>query len=222
MSYLELEGFKLTKKVGEGAFGKVYKGCKLTDESVKVAVKVMTTSSTEDLEKEVRYLQDLQHPGIVNLVSFGASKKMVKQPGGKHQTVNFVVYELLEGGELFDLIAEFGGVSERIARYYCHQMVEGLEYLHSHGVCHRDMKPENILLDSNFNLKIADFGWSKAGLVCETQQVGTKNYMPPETISGSYYSGSSIDLFSAAIILFIILTGHPPFGTAVSSDPYYQ
>jgi hypothetical protein len=60
----------------------------------------------------------LDHPGIVKLVSYGFSKKMYKQPGGKHQTVHFVIYELMQRGELFDIISEFGGVNERIARAY--------------------------------------------------------------------------------------------------------
>jgi len=78
------------------------------------------------------------------------------------------------------------------------------------------MKPENILLNADWNLKIADFGWSSNKLVCETNQVGTPNYMPPETSQGSYYSGQAVDVFSAAIIIFVILSGHPPFNNASS------
>lgn len=77
------------------------------------------------------------------------------------------------------------------------------------------------MLDENWNLKVADFGWSKGGLVCETQSVGTSNYMPPETISGSYYSGQAVDLFSMAVIMFIVFTGHPPFDQATPSNAFY-
>lgn len=74
----------------------------------------------------------------------------------------------MERGELFDIISDFGGVNERITRYYLRQMVEGLDYMHRNGICHRDLKPENILMDNDWNLKIADFGWSKGNLICET------------------------------------------------------
>lgn len=83
-SYLELEGFILTKKVGQGAFGKVYKGYEKGNEDAKVAVKIMARADNDDLEKEVQFLKDLDHPGIVKLVSYGFGKKMFKQPGGKH------------------------------------------------------------------------------------------------------------------------------------------
>lgn len=68
--------------------------------------------------------------------------------------------ELVGGGELFDLVALGGRLEEKYARYYFKQLMEGLGYCHSSGVAHRDLKPENLMLDNNFNLKIADFGFA--------------------------------------------------------------
>lgn len=95
------------------------------------------------------------------------------------------------------------------------------------NVCHRDLKPENILLDDNFNLKIADFGFSarldgKDGSGFLKSSLGTEGYMAPEINEKKAYIGSAVDLFSAGIILFIMLTGHPPFHKAMESDPYYK
>lgn len=89
------------------------------------------------------------------------------------------------------------------------------------------MKPENLLYDSDFRLKIADFGFATAmagqkgdglsGTIC-----GTESYMSPELHQKVKYSGASADLFASAIILFILFTGHPPFMKAHASDPYYK
>ena len=87
---------------------------------------------------------------------------------------------LASNGELFDIIAPIGGFPERITRFYFKSFLESLAYLHDQGVCHRDLKPENLLLTSDWKLKIADFGFSTKKIVCQTSQVGTPGYTPPE------------------------------------------
>jgi len=94
-------------------------------------------------------------------------------------------------------------------------------------VCHRDLKPENLLLDENFNLKVADFGFAtcslgKDGSGLLRSVLGTESYMAPEIHMKLPYSGEAIDLFSSAIILFIIYSGSPPFSKADSKDAYYR
>ncbi len=106
-------------------------------------------------------------------------------------------------------------------------MIEGLDYVHKKGITHRDMKPENVLFDNNFNLKIADFGFAapiqgKDGSgFCKTK-LGTESYMAPEIHMRKPYHGASVDMFATAIILFIMITGHPPFSKAEPSDPFYR
>ena len=104
--------------------------------------------------------------------------------------------------------------------------MEGLGYLHSSGFAHRDLKPENLMLDNNFNLKIADFGFAapaqgRDGSGMLETQLGTASYMAPEIHLGEAYSGQSVDLFASAIILFTILTRRVPFAKAHPSDPHY-
>lgn len=148
-------------------------------------------------------------------------------PKKEKKVVNYIVLELAQGGELFDFVANSGRFNEKVARTYFHQLIDALKYLHSAGTAHRDLKPENIMLDQNFNLKVADFGFAaptkgrdNSGLL--RTQLGTRAYMAPEIHLGRPYSGQQVDLFAAAIILFIILSQRPPFASANPSDPHYQ
>ena len=105
--------------------------------------------------------------------------------------------------------------------------MEGLRNVHDRGLAHRDLKPENILLDGDFVLKIADFGFAapmegKNGDGYLRTRLGTKNHMAPEIHLRKPYKGDLVDLFASAIILFTMVSQHPPFNTAQPSDPYYK
>ena len=135
--------------------------------------------------------------------------------------------ELATGGELFDFVALSGRFEEPLARYYFKQFMDGLDHCHIQGITHRDLKPENLLLDSSFTLKLADFGFAapiegrdQSGYL--TTKLGTLNYMAPEIHLRNPYQGASIDVFAAAIILFIMVAQHPPFNQATPKDPFYK
>ena len=99
------------------------------------------------------------HPNIIKLMDNGVST-YTKVASGKQKEVAFIVFELANGGELFTFIADTGRFSEPVARYYFKQLLEGLEYCHNKGVAHRDLKLENLLIDEQFKVRIADFGFS--------------------------------------------------------------
>jgi len=120
-----------------------------------------------------------------------------------------------------------GRFPEPLARHYFKEFMSGLDHCHNNGITHRDLKPENLMLDNLFNLKIADFGFAapvegrdRSGAL--HTKLGTLNYMAPEIHLKQAYSGKSVDLFAASIILFIMVAQHPPFTTAQPTDPFYR
>ena len=141
--------------------------------------------------------------------------------------VNYIVLELVSGGELFDFVSLGGRFSENEGRYYFKQLLDGLNHVHSHGYAHRDLKCENLLLDASFTLKISDFGLSAPlagrdnnGLMETT--LGTFSFMAPEIHMKMPYEGKKVDLFAAAIVLFTMISQRPPFESAHRTDPHYR
>jgi serine/threonine protein kinase len=134
---------------------------------------------------------------------------------------------LAANGEMFDYLATLGKFPEPICRFYFKQLLSALDYINSKGYCHRDLKPENLFFDEQFNLKLADFGFAtvlqgKLGDGNLTTILGTESYMAPElSIKSQKYHGVPADLFSASVILFIFMTGRPPFRSAHPKDDRY-
>ncbi len=209
-----------------------------TETNKKYAMKLMYTEDAEDQEdfdlrlflvlmgNEVQKLQKLpMHKNIIQLVDYNWEAKLLSTSGAKKDVLS-VVLELATGGDLFNYIfAQNKGFSEPIARYYFKQLVEAMEFMHSNNVVHRDLKLENLLLDEDYNLKIADFGLSTTvessygGGVMYTR-VGTERYMPPEMLEKNAYIGICADLFSAGVILFVLVMGMMPTHKSAESNDY--
>jgi serine/threonine protein kinase len=134
--------------------------------------------------------------------------------------VMFLVQELAAGGELFSLLMHTGPLPEDVARHYFRQLIDAIEHLHTNGVVHRDLKPENLVLDARFQLKVVDFGlasFMKDDLGIMHSGVGSQPYSAPEVyyakelFASQGYRGPPADVWSAAVILFVMLAGRPPF-----------
>jgi carbon catabolite-derepressing protein kinase len=198
--------YTIVRTLGEGSFGKV----KLATHQVsgqKVALKIINRKKlvTRDMagriEREIQYLQLLRHPHIIKLYT------VITTP-----TEIIMVLEYA-GGELFDYIVSNGRLPEDKARKFFQQIVCAVEYCHRHKIVHRDLKPENLLLDDQYNVKIADFGLSNImtdGNFLKTS-CGSPNYAAPEVISGKLYAGPEVDVWSCGVILYVLLVGRLPF-----------
>lgn len=168
----------------------------------------------------------LSHDNIVKL-KFAGEDDYVNEEKQKSKKVYYIVLELAKGGELFDFLAISGKFTEPMARFYFLQLMNGLEFCHRNKIAHRDLKPENLLLDADYNLKIADFGFARDlsgdfgdGLL--STRCGTVPYMAPEIHQSKDYVGQSVDLFAAGIILFVMVAQHQPFSKAVDTDNFYK
>lgn len=169
---------------------------------------------------EIENVQDLDHPNLIQLVDYKEDSFIKKSNSIKQKKVSFIVQEYAEKGSLFNFISHAGALGEDHARFYFKQMLDALDYLHVEGVAHRDLKPENVLLDYDFNLKIGDFGLStETGT--HTTYCGTVPYMPPEMLKGMHYEAEHYDLWACGVMLFIMITGFPPFREAADYDPKY-
>mmetsp|Transcript_10013 Transcript_10013/g.11255 ORF Transcript_10013/g.11255 Transcript_10013/m.11255 type:complete len:256 (+) Transcript_10013:307-1074(+) len=122
---------------------------------------------------------------------------------------------------MFDYIAQTSAFPEEIARYYLHQIVDAFDYMNQKGITHRDMKPDNLLFDSEFNIKISDFGWA-SNKTYNTTEAGTVQYMAPEIYICDKYNGKCVDIFAVAVILFIMVAQHPPFVKPDPKDRHYN
>ena len=132
------------------------------------------------------------------------------------EELSYIILEYCPNGNLFNLITRARQFPPEIARALFKELLDGLEYLHSHDVYHRDIKPENILIDADFCLKITDFGSAIGSDNSPVTYGVTIPYLAPEVYNRDPYSASKADLFAAGIILYIMVTGRPPFKTARS------
>jgi serine/threonine protein kinase len=224
--------YALIKKIGSGATCKV-KLAKEKGSNEIVAVKVLTPSQSKQLNSnskhflaEVEMLKKVNHENIINLKD--GNKGVIKKPDGRTKIVDYIVLEYAGNGELFDyLYFPRKGLGEKMARYIFKQLINGLEACHLNGVAHRDLKTENLMMNNDWILKIADFGYAtllagKSGNGLLTTFLGTLSYAAPEILNKKPYIGSCADIFSCGVILFVLVTGKLPFGKAVVFDSYYK
>ncbi|KAM1000461.1 hypothetical protein ACFX2A_007206 [Malus domestica] len=201
--------YDLGRELGRGEFGVTYL-CTEASSNEKFACKsiskkkLRTAVDIEDVRREVEIMRHLPpHPNIVTL------KDTYEDDDAIH-----IVMELCEGGELFDRIVARGHYTERAAAGVMRTIVEVVQMCHKHGVMHRDLKPENFLFANKketASLKAIDFGLSVFFKPGEqfNEIVGSPYYMAPEVLKRNY--GPEVDIWSAGVILYILLCGVPPF-----------
>lgn len=198
----------------------------------KEAIKLFKPEiSSKIVESESRLVLSLSHSRILNATEYIPEVSVKTQedlPDGSKKTSDTVfsalVLEYAPNSDLLSLLAEHGPLPEVLARTYFHQMVDAIEYLHTRGVCHLDIKPDNILLDENYCIKLADFGLALqlGEKRCLKGIAGTTLYLSPEMHLDLKYDGYQADLFALGITLFTMVSGILPFRSAKQEDSLYR
>ncbi|XP_020083191.1 CBL-interacting protein kinase 16-like [Ananas comosus] len=210
---LILGKYEMGRVLGKGTFATVYHGRDLRS-GESVAIKVIGKDRVrreegmmDQIRREISVMRLVRHPNVVELREVMATKSRI-----------FFVMELVRGGDLFDLVSKHRrGLPEDQARRYFQQLIAAVDFCHSRGVCHRDLKLENLLLDASSNtLKVSDFGLSALpeqlrhdGML--HTQCGTPAYVAPELLKKKGYDGMRADMWSCGVILFVLLSGYLPF-----------
>jgi serine/threonine-protein kinase len=200
--------YELEELIGTGGMSSVYRAHDRLLER-RVALKVLHEQYTsgdyvERFRREARSVAQLSHPNIVTVIDRG------EQDGRQ-----FIVFECVDGENLKALIEREGPLPERQALELTLQIAQGLSFAHAHGLVHRDVKPQNVLLDDDGRAKVTDFGIARpldvqGGLTQTGTVMGTSDYIAPEQARGAKASVHT-DVYSLGAVLYELLTGEVPY-----------
>ncbi|XP_036393177.1 MAP/microtubule affinity-regulating kinase 4 isoform X1 [Megalops cyprinoides] len=198
--------YRLLKTIGKGNFAKV-KLARHILTGREVAIKIidktqLNPTSLQKLFREVRIMKGLNHPNIVQLFEVIETEKTL-----------YLIMEYASGGEVFDYLVSHGRMKEKEARAKFRQIVSAVHYCHQKNIVHRDLKAENLLLDADSNIKIADFGFSNEFTLGNKLDTfcGSPPYAAPELFQGKKYDGPEVDIWSLGVILYTLVSGSLPF-----------
>nr|XP_029543859.1 MAP/microtubule affinity-regulating kinase 3 isoform X15 [Oncorhynchus nerka] len=198
--------YRLLKTIGKGNFAKV-KLARHILTGREVAIKIidktqLNSNSLQKLFREVRIMKLLNHPNIVKLFEVIETERTL-----------YLVMEYASGGEVFDYLVAHGRMKEKEARAKFRQIVSAVQYCHQKHIVHRDLKAENLLLDADMNIKIADFGFSNEFTMGNKLDTfcGSPPYAAPELFQGKKYDGPEVDVWSLGVILYTLVSGSLPF-----------
>ena len=198
-----LENFQIGERIGKGAFGSVFRGINVENGEM-VAIKQFGVDKIHKKDiaaimSELELLKELNHVNILSYKGFIRTSEHIN-----------IVLDFVEGGSLNSILAKFGPIPEKLAICYVKQILHGLDYLHSRGVIHRDIKCGNILVTKDGSVKLADFGIATGFGSSSTQATGSPYWMSPEVIEMKP-SDSSADIWALGCTIIELLTGQPPY-----------
>jgi serine/threonine protein kinase len=200
--------YRLEARIGSGGMSTVYRAL---DETLQrqVAIKLMNreiASDSDQLERfrrEARAVAQLSHPHVVGVID-----------AGEDEGRPYIVFEYVEGETLKDRIRRLGRLPIGEAVAYAIEIARALGAAHARHIVHRDVKPQNVLIDEEGSAKVTDFGIARTldeeGLTADGRVLGTTDYVSPEQALGQYVNGQS-DLYSLGVVLYEMLTGEVPF-----------
>ena len=214
--------YRVETQIATGGMSTVYRGTDIRLDR-PVAVKVMDSRYAGDrqfltrFQLEARAVARLSHPGLVAVFDQGGGEPSGWPP--------FLVMELVEGGTLRELLRERGPMPPHAVTAVLRPLLGGLAVAHRGGLVHRDVKPENVLISDDGDVKLADFGLvravAQAGITSTSVILGTAAYLSPEQVS-SGNAGPRSDVYSLGILTYELLTGTTPFTGDTSLAVAYQ
>jgi serine/threonine-protein kinase len=200
--------YRLDAQIGAGGMSTVYKAFDVNLERV-VAIKLLhreMSADSDQLERfrrEARAVAQLSHPHIVGVID-----------AGEDENRPYIVFEYVEGETLKDRIRRMGRLPIDESLAYAIEIARALGSAHTHEIVHRDVKPQNVLLDPEGSAKVTDFGIARSlrddGLTADGRVLGTTDYVSPEQALGHDVDGQS-DIYSLGVVLYEMLTGDVPF-----------
>jgi serine/threonine protein kinase len=204
METFDLKNYRIYKrKIGKGSFSSVYKGINLENSQI-VAIKKINSDIISKMmayiKREIKVMGNLNHKNILKLYDVIYEKKNI-----------YLILEYCKYGDL-SIFLKKNKLNEKLVKGFLYQIVSGLKYLHKHNIFHRDLKPQNILVDKDYNLKITDFTFAKENMEDNLSQTmcGSPLYMAPEILNYQEYN-SKTDLWSIGIIMYEMLVGSTPY-----------
>ncbi|XP_053576677.1 NUAK family SNF1-like kinase 1 [Bombina bombina] len=218
--------YQILETLGRGTYGKVKRAMDKGTGKLVAVKSIQKDKITDELDKvhlqrEIEITALLKHEHIIQVFEVFESRGKI-----------IIVMEYASKGELYDFINDKHQIPESEARRFFRQIVSAVHYCHKNGIVHRDIKLENILLDDNLNVKLADFGLSNLfhkGQVLETY-CGSPLYASPEIVKGLPYYGPEVDCWALGVLLYALVYGTMPFDNSnyttlteqISSGQYRQ
>ncbi|CAG9322016.1 CDC15_2 [Blepharisma stoltei] len=209
--------YQLGDCIGKGAFGKVYKALNKETAQIVAIKQISVVNVSEDqissIHKEINLMKRLSHQNIVKYIDVISSDQYLN-----------IVLEFIESGSLAAIIKKFSPFQENLVAHFTKQVLEGLCYLHSQGVVHRDIKGANLLTTKEGVVKLADFGVAMK-LTESTKSmsiVGTPYWMAPEIVEQTGFCTTACDIWSLGCTVIELLTGYPPYFELETMSALYR
>ncbi|KAM7280842.1 hypothetical protein ACFE04_007976 [Oxalis oulophora] len=207
--------YQICDEIGRGRFGAVHR-CVSRESNQPFAVKSISKKSISNDSIDSQCL--LYEPKILSLVSPHPNIVQIFNLYEDEDNLHMILELCRPNHDLFNLIATNGRLTEKTSRPIMSQLMSAIDHVHKCGVAHRDIKPDNIFFDLDNNVKVGDFGsavvvYDEERMMggCCSGVVGTPYYVAPEVLSGMEYNGEKADVWSAGVVLYIMIAGFPPF-----------